>query len=263
MATGNWINTDLYSINNVVQNTALLAPKQFIVGLLRDEYAQDSQYHYVSDQWGFPKVVDLTDTPNDAGVHDDVTTRVYIGEKFPANTFFYPSLLVSMGGISYNPISINRDKASVQNEVLRITDGYNFKTVYIPSAFIFTGAWDGTINIEVMSRGLGERDELTEITMLLLMDIRYEELLRAGVGIKKVSAGAPSEVDDRNGNLYKQTITADVRMEWRRQIPIDGIIEAIKICVDFSYPGPYGEQIVDPNIEIRTDVTLLDTIAAL
>jgi len=261
--TGSPHKTDLFRIYNVVQNSQLSYPKELIVDVLSDEFSRDSYYHFVRDQWGFPLVPDHTDLPHDAGINDDVTTRVYIAEKFRYDVIYYPSILVSHGGARSVPISLNRNKETVQYEATTVIDGYgNQKIFQTPTHFVFAGAWEGNINVEVQTRGIRARDDLVELVTLFCTDIRFEELLRSGLLIKGVSAGAPSEDTDRNDKLYKQVVTLEVRSEWRRHIPVSSVVDAINFCVDFAdlQKEPI---VVAPNLTINTSVELLGEIQSL
>lgn len=261
--TGSIHRTDLYKIHNVVQNTQFSFPKEQIIGVLRDEFSQDSYYHYVRDPWGFPLTPDHTDLPIEAGLADDSTTRLYIGEKWRYDVIYYPAVLVSAGHSTSVPISMNRNKETVLSEATLVVDGYgNQKVFTTPVAFTLAGAWEGSINIDVLTRSIRSRDELVELITLICTDIRFEEFQRSGVLMKKVSAGAPSEMDDRNDKLYKQTITLDVRSEWRRHIPIGNIIDAINFCVNFGDINS-TPPVFSPNLQINTTIDLLSEIQNL
>ena len=260
MSTGTFYYNDLYNIHNIVQNTLVIAPKELLVGVLRDEFSQDSYFRYVRDQWGFPLTPDITDFPQTAGIEDDSTTRLYIGEKYRADNIFYPSILVGTGGFSYTPISFNRNKETVKYSATRILDGYGNETfVTSPTHFVFNGAWEGTLTVDIKAKDPRARDELTEICMMLFSDIRFEELTRAGLLIKKASCGSPSEQDDRNDKIYSVTINLDVRGEWRREIPVENIVDVISICVDFGnlQTEPYA---LAPNLTANTTIELINEI---
>jgi hypothetical protein len=264
MATGEILRHDLNQINYVVQNTQLAYPKELVIGVLRDEFSKDTYYHYVADEWGFPKTPDHTDLPADAGYQDDQTTRIFIGEAYRFDIIYYPAILVRAGSSKYTPISMSRNKETVQYEALKIVDGYgNERVTATPQYYTLAGAWEGNLQLDIMARDILTRDELISICTLMFTDIRFEELLRAGLLIKGVSAGAPSEGDDRQQEkLYKQSITLDVRSEWRREIPVDTVVDAINICVDFgrvdTTPSTYAQ-----NLGISTTIQLIDQIDAL
>lgn len=261
--TGSIYKSDLFAINHVVQTDMLSYPKELVIGLLRSKFEQDSYFHYVKDPWGFPKVVDHTDLPLDAGVYDDTTTRIYIGEKFKFAPIYYPSILVYNSGVKYVPISMNRERDNIVYSTNIVSDGYgNEKTYVAPKAFLFAGAWEGSISIDIQVRGIRERDDLVELVSLICTDIYFDEFLRAGLLIKSVSIGSPNEKDDRNDHLYVQTVTLEVRTEWRREIPINSIVDAINICVDFGRVDK-DPPVIDPNLEINIYLSLTDQINAL
>ncbi|MCK9567780.1 hypothetical protein M0R72_02370 [Candidatus Pacearchaeota archaeon] len=263
--TGSLFRSDLYEIHHIFQNSLMAYPKELIIGMLREEFSKDSFYHYVSDPWGFPKVPDHTDLPLGAGLNDDLTTRIFIGEAFRFDAIFYPALLVKMTAARSVPISMNRNKDVVEYEKQLVIDGYgNSKEFFIPKYIDLAGAWEGTIAIDVISRDILDRDNLVSIVMLLFTDIRFESLRKAGVLVKsgQPSLGGISEGDDRQQDkLYKATISVDIRTEWRRLIPISDVVERINFCVDFRVWG--SEVITNPNIAIGASISILDQIEAL
>ncbi len=263
MSTGDFQYTDLYTLNSIVQNTMLSYPKELIIGVLRDEFGKDSYFHYVKDQWGYPFVPDHTDLPIDTGLQDDSASRLYISERNRFAVPYLPALIVSMSNSSSVPISMNREKGTVKYSTLRVIDGYGNEKFYpTPTHYVFAGAYEGTMNIDVKTKGIRERDELTQTVSILLKDIRFDELVRAGVIIKKVSVGSFSEADDLNDKIYNATISLDIRSEWRREVPVESVIDAINICVDFGRvdvtPATFAE-----NLQINTSISLLDAISQL
>lgn len=261
--TGSLYLTDLYSIHNIVQNTLISYPLDLIIGVLRNFFADDSYFHYVADQYGFPLTPNMTDVEVDAGLNNDLATRIFIGRNFRNDVIFYPAILVSSGSANYTPISMNRNKETVKWGATRVFDGYGNETyIHTPEAFVFAGAWTGTINVDIKARSIQAREELVETSMMCFTDIRFEELLRAGVLIQGVSAGSPSVEEDNNHKLFKQTITLNYRGEWRREIPIINIIDAINICVDFGRLTPQPATLA-PNLTVNTAVELIDEIQNL
>ena len=259
MTTNNFFRSDLYRVNHVVQNSMTLYPKELVVATMRDFFSHDIYYHYAHDLYGYPQTPDHTDLPIDSGYHNDVTTRLFIGESYRFDVIYYPSLIVRHGGSSSVPISINRETAGVQWGNMIFEDGYgNIKTFPTPEYFIFAGAWEGSINIDVMARDLRSRDDLVDSVSLLFVDIAFEDLRKAGLIVKGVSSGAPSETDDRNDKVFRQTVTLQIRSEWRRLIPIHNIIEIINFTVEFPITPPIAQ-----NLTINTNETLSEMLAKL
>jgi hypothetical protein len=210
-------------------------PKEIIIATLRDFFSKDSYYHYSKDVWGFPNTSDHTDLPLGSGIHDNSTTRVFIGENYRYDGIYYPAILVKNSGTKYVPISINRDEGTVQWQFREYKDGYGNSTFFkTPKSLLFRGAWEGSIAIDIITRSLRSRDDLTELVAMCFTDITFKSLQKAGVIIKPISVGSPSESDDRNDKLFRQTITLDVRSEWRREIPISNLVEIIGFTTEFS-----------------------------
>lgn len=263
MATGNWFKSDLYKIHHIVQNTMIVYPKEIIIATLRDFFSQDSVYYgFRKDPWGFPETPDHTDLPLDAGIvkTDSTTTRVYIGENYRFEQIFYPAILVKNAGGRYVPISINMDRGKVYYSERSFDDGYgNITTIRNPESFAFSGAWEGSIAIDIKTRSLRSRDDLLELVAICLQNITFESLKTAGVIVKPLSWSAPAEIDDRNDKLFQQTITLDIRTEWERRIPITNMLEVINFLVEFGRVDIPNAPI-DPNLTIKTNLTLFETI---
>lgn len=254
--------TDLFALHNVIQNTLISNPKDIVIGYLRDFFEQDSTYHYVSDEWGFPKVADHTNLPSEAGIDDDLTTRLYIAEAFRSDIIFYPSVLVKTGSVKYTPLSFNRNRETIQYEPMKVVDGYGNETVVVtPKNFLFAGSWEGQLQVEVWAKDIRAHDDLTRLLMLFFSDLWHDQLVnQAGILVKGTSAGVPTQIDDGNEKIHKNTVTVDIRTEWRRAIPIENTIDIINICVELGnlQNQPYK---LAPNISINTSIELVNEIS--
>lgn len=275
MSTNNFFTSDLYRIHNIVQSSMLNYPKEIIIATLRDFFSKDSYYHFSKDQWGFANTTDHTDLPPGAdlpygpGANPDLnpssllSTRVFIGENYRYDGIHYPAILVKSGSSKYNPLSINREKGGIQYEEILFEDGYGNKTlIRRPAYFITAGIWDTSINIDIMTRSLRARDDLAELIGICLTDITFESLVDVGIVVKPISIGAPSESDDRNDKLFRQTISCDIRTEWRREIPVGNLIDSIFFAVTFQNlesPNSPSPQ----NLNIYTDVSVTDLLLNL
>lgn len=265
MATGFNNSTDLYEIYNIVQNTMIRFPKDLIIASLREFFAKDSTYHYVCDEWGFPKTVDHTDLDPNAGLYDDVTTRIYIGEAYRYDGIYYPAVLIRSGAWRYVPISMNRDQHRVDYETVKyVDDDGNELLVQQPYAIVMSGAWEGSLTIDILTRGMRERDDLVELISAFLMSVVWNDAFKSGVSIKpNLNISSPSEGEDRNDKLFKQSITIELRTEWRREIPVENIVDTINFCIDFASDLQEENISPAPNLTINNTVELLDELQAL
>lgn len=257
--------SDLYRINNIVQNQFLSYPKEIFIATIREAFSRDTYFHYVADEWGFPKVPSHLNLPLEAGVNDEITTRIYIGEAYRYDKIFYPAVLIKSGAWRYVPISLNQENTSVTYEQRNVIDGYGrlISTVNMPVAFVFAGAWEGNLTIDVLTKGINERDFITEFISLLFTNIRFFDLQTAGISIKpNLSVGSPSETDDYNDKVYRQTINVEIRYEWRREIPIDNLIDTIAICVEFGNLEVEPPDLA-PNLSIQTFIDVMDEMSSL
>ena len=275
MGTNNFSKSDLFNIYNIIQSSMIVYPKEIIISTLRDFFAQDSYYHFSKDQWGFPNTVDHTDLPLGADLprgpgsqpqlnpHPILPTRVFIGENYRYDGIFYPAILVKSGGSRYVPISINRNQGDISYSKILMVDGYGNETVvYKPVAVVTTGAWEGTIVIDVMTRSLRSRDDLVELISMCFTDVHFDTLHDVGVVVKPISISGPSETDDRNDKLFRQTLTLDIRTEWRRAMPIENTIDAIFFTANFADLSQSNSPVA-ANMTINTEVNLIDMLLGM
>ena len=259
MGTGSFFSSNLFSLYNVIQNTQILAPKELLISNLRNYFNKDTKYHYVNDEWGFPKTGDLTDVPSDAGINDNVTTRIFIGTEQRFDLAYLPAVLVKYSGGSFVPISFNSEDQCIQYDYRLYVDGYgNQYNIQIPVGLIYAGAYDSTFSIDVLAEGPQDRSTIVEAICMLFQSIARNDLTRAGLFIKSVKTDGETSEVYQNDMIYKQTITLECRSEWRRLIPISNIVEIINLCVEF---GNISYNLPDPNLQINYTYDLSDLIA--
>jgi hypothetical protein len=275
MSSNNFFRSDLYRMYNIVQASMIVYPKEIIIATLRDFFSHDSYYHFSKDQWGFPNTTDHTDLPPGAdlpfgpGAQPELNpspvlpTRLFIGENYRNNSIFYPAILIKNGGTRYVPISINRNQGEIKYDERIYTDGYGNKTtVRTPVAFLTAGIWEGTVAIDVMSRSLRARDDLVELVGMCFTEVHFETLHQIGIIVKPISVSGPSETNDRNDKLFRQTLTLEVRTEWKREIPIENTIDAILFTATFQdLANPQSP--IAANLTINTEVSLTDMLLKL
>ena len=260
MGVGSFFNSDLYRIYSVIQNTQILYPKELIISTLKEYFAKDTQYHYVKDEWGFPKTPNHTDLPANAGINDDLTTRIYIGQEDRFDVPFYPAVLVKHSGSTFVPLSFNEEKECVQYGSRLFVDGYNRSyNITVPIGFIFAGSWDITLDIDILAESPQDRSTIAEAICILLGSVMRDQLTHQGLFIKGIRTGSESYELYQNDMVFKTSINIDCRGEYRRLVPVDSIIEVINACIDF---GPINEpnRIPSPNMEINYSVDILSLI---
>lgn len=249
----------------------LVYPKEMIISTLRDFFSKDDYYHYSKDQWGFANTTDHTDLPPGADLPVNaigststsntlLSTRVFIGENYRYDGIYYPAILIKSGGARYVPISINREQGGIQYEDIIYEDGYGNQTlVHRPKAFITAGIWEGSIVVDVLTRSLRSRDDLVEAISMCFTDITFDTLHDIGIIVKPLNIGAATETDDRNDKLFRQTITLDIRTEWRREVPVENLIDTIFFTVTFEDLAK-SQPIASANLTINSEVSLTDML---
>jgi hypothetical protein len=271
MSSNNFFKSDLYGIYHIVQASMLVYPKEMIINALRNFFEKDSYYHYSKDQWGFANTTDHTDLPPGADLpygpganpalnpNPILPTRLFIGENYRYDSIYYPAILVKSGGSTYVPISINREQGTIYYSEMIVEDGYGNQTlVRKPKSFVTAGAWEGSIIVDIYSRSLRSRDDLVELVGMCFADVNFDTLHEVGIIVKPPVIGAPTEGDDRNDKLFRQSITLNIRTEWRREVPVGDLIDAILFTITF---GPFIQNDPNPaNLTINTEVSITDML---
>lgn len=186
--TSHRVISDIFNLENVVQQTGMLQTKNILIDILRDIFSQDRQFKYVSDVFGFPKTPSHLGLDPDAGLDDEETTRIFIGSTYRYDVKFNPSIIVKNTGSRYVPVSFNQNLLSVINRLEVIEDGYgNRSTIYTPAYNTLVGAWDQTYEIKIITENEADREEIADIVQVTLMSSRRLELQKAGVFIKTMN----------------------------------------------------------------------------
>ena len=271
MSNNNFFKSNLYHIHNIVQGAMISHPKEMIIEILRDLFSKDDYYHYSKDQWGFANTIDHTDLPLGADLPMDapgstadsnayLSSRIFIGENYRFNNIFYPAILVKSGGGRYVPISINRETNSIKTEQILYEDGYGHQSIINrPAAFVTAGAWEGSINIDVITKSLEARDEIVAFIAMCFTEIYFDTMYDIGIIVKPINYSGTSETDDRNDKLFRQSLTLDVRTEWRREIPIKNIIDTIFFTATLEYLANPAKPI-PANLTINSTVSIADIL---
>lgn len=234
-STNNFYKSDLHTLHNLVQSSMLVYPKELIIDILRDFFSKDSYYHYVKDEFGFPKTINEKGLDSEAGLNDNQVTRLFIGETYRQDVIFYPAITVRSNGMKYVPLSFTRNQGSIQYSKVLYEDGYGNQTeVSRPAYFVTAGAWEGSLSIDVYTRSLRACDDLCELIGMCFTEIYFNVASDAGVLIKPPSIGSVNTQDDRNDKIFKQSVNLDIRTEYRREIPIYSTLDSINLAIEFG-----------------------------
>lgn len=258
--------SDLLALYNYVQLTAISAVKSIIIDSLREFFSSDTYYLFERDQWGFPKIPDHTDTSPKGGIIDTSTTRLLISEPYRYKAIYYPALLVRNAGIKSTPISFNQEREAVVYKSVVYMDGYGNQTsLSTPDYYLLAGAFDGTFTVEIITRSTRARDELCDLLLTYFINYSQINSERSGIFIKPngISAGSPSEADDRNDKLFKQIISCEYRSEWQRNIPINSFANLINFCLSFGHNIETDHPVIAPNLGISTFIDLMGELQKL
>jgi len=235
MATGHRVFSDLFDIEHFVKQVAVSQGKNLLIDSLREHFRKDTFYRYGTDAFGFPLTPDLTDLPPDIG--ETRTTRLFIGDIYRMDKRYLPSITVRQSGGSYYAISFNQNETT-KYRIDLVLDGYGGRSLLkVPTHKVFVGGWNQTFQVTVAAESIPDREELADIVSSYLIGVTRIPTQEAGLFIKNVSFGGESEEDWANEKVYLQNINVETFSEWRREVPVSGLIETINFCFDVGIFG--------------------------
>lgn len=228
--------SDIYQLDNVVRNTAMMAGRNLLIDVLREIFKRDREYRYVTDKFGFPKTPYMAGLTLDDGLNNEKTTRIYIGSTHREDISFFPAITVRPASTTYAPISFNQNEQTFAYSTQKITDGYgNQSFISAPSAIIFAGAWEQAFEIKIIGRSLEDTISISDIVLVSLQNTYREVLRQTGLFIRNVSAGGTSSEEIGEADpLHSVIINVNTYSEWRREIPISTLIERVQLCFDLD-----------------------------
>lgn len=249
MATGHRVYSNLFQLSDFVKQTAVSQGKNLLIDALREYFRQDTFYRYSTDAFGFPLTPDLTEMPPD--IQEERTTRIYIGDVFRFDQRYLPAIVVKYSSGRTYHVSFNQNQ-TIKYRMDLVVDGYgNRSYIHVPTHQVIAGAWEQTFELKIASESIQDREELSDIVSSFLIGKVRQELYEAGLFIKNVSIGNESEEVWGNDPIYTHVITIETFSEWRRQIPIQDLLEVISMC--FNY-GIFGSESTDNIIVSQDDV---------
>ena len=232
MAVSHRVYSHLFNVADFVKQVAVSQGKNLIIDALREYFRHDTLYRFSTDAFGFPLTPDVTDM--EPAIQNERTTRIFIGDIFRMDKRFYPSIIVKYGSGRYKPVSFNQNYTTKYRMDL-VTDGYgNNSYIKTPTHTVVAGAWEQSFEIQIATESIPDREELADIVSSFFIGKVRQEIYEAGLFIKSVSIGGEREEKWANDNVYIQSITLDTYSEWRREIPIDDLIETISFCFKYG-----------------------------
>jgi len=235
MATSHRVYSDLFELSNFVRQTAVAQGKNLLIDSLREHFKQDTIYRYGTDAFGFPLTPDLTDLPPD--IEETRTTRIFIGDIFRYDKRYLPSITIRQTSGRYYAVSFNQE-GTTRYRVDLVLDGYgNRSLIKIPTHRVYAGGWDQTFEVLIAAESTLDREELSDIVSSYLIGVARQPLQDAGLFVRTVSYGGEREEDWANDKIYMQPITVETFSEWRREIPLDSLVETINFCFEFGILG--------------------------
>ena len=232
IGSGYIVFSDIYQLDNIVRNTAMMAGRNLIIDILREIFRRDSEYHYVTDKFGFPKTPRQLGLSSDDGRANEKTTRIYIGGTHREDTSFFPAVTVRPSSLNYFPISLNQNEQTVKYGFQKIVDGYGNQTIVnSPIAAVYAGAWEQSFEIKVMGRSNEDVLSIADLIAPSLQNTFRTILMQNGLFIKNLSiSGIADESIGEADPIYSVSITINTFSEWRREIPIANLVDRIQLC---------------------------------
>lgn len=229
------VHSDIFRLENIVSQVGCMHGKSLLIDELRNIFAQDREFRYRSDEFGFPLTPSHLGLEPDAGLDDEETTRIFIGSSYRYDVKFNPAISVKNTGSKYVPISFNQNLLSIIHRLETITDGYgNSSYIYSPTYSTIMGAWDQTFEVKIVTENEVDREEISDIVQSTLIGTRRMALQRAGLFIRDLSTSGEVEEKYSNDYIYSISINLDCRSEWKVHIPLNNVVERIGLLVTFG-----------------------------
>ena len=232
VGTGLFVFSNIYSIDNIVKNVGISHGKTLLIDTLKECFARCDEYHYVTDIFGYAKTPSQAGLDTDSGIEDDETTRIQIGTTFRYEQGFLPAISVRQTNSVYHPISFNQNKWNLEYSRQRTEDGYgNVDWISVPSKYVFSGAWDQSFEIKIISKSQEDTSAIADIVMVSLQHTYRDILEKNGIFVKQISAGGEStESINSNDPIFTVSIVATTFSEWRRELNVSNLLERIQVC---------------------------------
>ena len=148
---------------------------------------------------------------------------------------YLPSITVRQSSGNYYAISFNQNETT-KYRVDLVLDGYGGRSlIKVPTHTVYAGGWNQSFQIMIAAESTPDREELSDIVSSFLIGVTRIPTQDAGLFIKNVSFSGESEEDWANEKIYIQTINVDTFSEWRREVPINSIVDTINFCFDIGY----------------------------
>jgi len=241
--------SDFFSENNIIQQVAVVHPKNLLIQSLRDVFRKDSVYTYRSDEYGFPLTINLTGKELDS----TETTKILISDIYRHDVKFYPAIVIKHSGGSYKPISFNQDGVFKYRKDF-IEDAYGGRRpISIPTHKVYQGKWDLGFDIQVYSESYTELQEIIDILAMALQYVLWNDLRASGLFISSLNIGGENAEQYANDYVYAQSISIKTLSEWRVEIPIENIIEKIVFSIDSDLSSTITDGIANNSTILRYD----------
>jgi hypothetical protein len=236
--------SSFFGDNHIVQQVAIVHPKNLLIDGLRKVFREDSVFTYRDDEYGYPLTVDLTG----GDIDSEDTTKILISDLYRYEVKFFPAIVVKSGGGSYKPISFNQNM-TYKHRVDYIENDYGARrAITTPTHRVYDGRWELTFDIQLYSESYSELEELIDIVSMALQYTLWNELRENGLFIQKLNIGGESAEPYANDYIYSQNISITTLSEWRVEIPIESIVEKIVFRFEPTWHPVPG---------IKTDADLL------
>ena len=220
--------SDFFSDNNIIQQTAIVAPKSILIDGLRSVFKNDNIFTYRSDEYGYPLTVDLTG----GDIDSEDTTKILISDAYRYDVKFFPAIIIKSSGGSYKPLSFNQNMTYKYRRET-VTDEYGAtRVISTPTHRVYSGLWDMNFEVGIYSESYSELEELVDIVSIALQYTLWNDLRENGLFIKRLNIGAESAEPYANDYIYNQNITINTHSEWRVEIPLDNVIEKLVFYFD-------------------------------
>lgn len=223
--------------DSLLYSTLAVDSKSIVISSLREWFARDPVFSYRADEFGFPL---LPEDPLVGGgqagmqgvIWGETSTRIVITDDYRYTSRFFPAITVSDNAGSNYEISFNQELSGIKYKVEEIVRNGKVITRRVPSHVIFAGAWKQSYGVNIITEDHATRKRLKDMVAILFNNVLKADLINKGILVERVALGGDREEQFANSYYYYSNINLELFSEWRREIPITELVEAIAVNVN-------------------------------
>lgn len=196
---------------------------------------------------------------DDSGPDYDLT-QIVVVDKYTEEAMFLPIITSTFNGGNVKWLQFSQSPFNTVLKPQMNSDGSikrDQQGRFIPSHFEYTGAHESSITFNISTGSTIDREELTSLLQILLLEQLRDALTLQGIFIKDVSVGSQTEAPYREDSVFQTSVTANLYSEWKRVVPVGDTLKSIGFDMTVGQ-GAEATEPKQPDEVIDFDLYVLD-----